>query len=92
MGDVKFGRTSLGKPIPANIAFWCRVISAIGGFMLIAIKTAPFIGPEGEAIFEWIIGAIVGILNVITPFFGVDVTTETVPAEKVASIETETKS
>lgn len=89
MADIKFGRKQIGKPIPANLVFWCRVYSAVGAFLLIALKTAPFITAEVEGIFDWIIGTTVGIVNVGLPLFGVDIPTATVPKENVAAIETE---
>lgn len=93
MAGVKFGRMQIGKPIPANLVFWCRVYTAVASVLIIAVKSAPFID-EGSILqqsFEWFFTSTIGIANVILPMFGVDIKSATVPTEDVRSVETENK-
>ena len=91
--EVKFGRREIGKPIPANLIFWCRVYTAVGAVLMIAVKSAPFIdtGSILQQSCEWFFTSTIGIANVMLPMFGVQVSESTVPTGDVTAMETETK-
>lgn len=88
MADVKFGTKQLNNPTPSNINLWVRVFTVAAGVFMGWMATASVMGPNTKDILNSILGLLIGLVNGVAPLFGIDITSKSVPAEKVTAIDT----
>jgi hypothetical protein len=88
MGNIKFGRSQLKNPTPANWAGFVKVFSVIAGIVIGWVGTQPFIPVETGTVIQSVLGLLLAIANGILPFFGVEVQGKTVNADDVTEMET----
>lgn len=85
---MAFGKNQFNNPTPANVNNIVSAISAIAGVIVAWLQTANFIPETAKEVASGILGLIIGLSQVVRPFFGVEVTSTTVPSEQVKSIDT----
>lgn len=88
MAEVKFGTGQISNPTPANINLWVRVFTVAAGVFMGWMATTNLMGPNTKDIINSILGLLIGLVNGLAPLFGVDITTKSVPTDKVTAIET----
>lgn len=88
MAQVKFGTGQVGNPTPAGINLWVRVFTVVAGIFIGWMQTTNLIGPITQGVLSSILGLLLAIVNGLAPLFGVDITSKSVPTEKVTAIET----
>lgn len=91
MSNVKFGINQITLPTPASVNRWVRVLTITIAIFMAWMATASLIGPHSKDILNQILGLIMALLNGLAPLFGVQLTTNTVPSNEVAAIETHEK-
>lgn len=84
---MAFGKNQLMNPTPANTSLILDIISGVSGALITAVNTAPFIPTNITSIISWILGTAITVSLVIKPFFGVKIIGDSVPADKVTSME-----
>lgn len=85
--QTSFGRKQLGKPVPASIAFNVMLISAISAVIQAWLLTATYIPNNISNIISSLLALVIAVSNAILPFYGVNVSSDTVPTDQVKSIE-----
>jgi hypothetical protein len=89
MPQVKFGRKQIGKPTPASLNFWVRVITVICSTAIGWLSTtSDLMGPKSLKLTMGILGLVLALCNGLAPLFGVQVKEEDVPVEDVTAVET----
>jgi uncharacterized membrane protein len=91
MADIKFGTNQLSNPTPANINKWVRVITIAIGVFMAWMATANLVGPNTKDILNQVLGLFLGLINSLAPLFGVELSSNQVPAKDVAAIDTHGK-
>lgn len=91
MAEVKFGTGQVNNPTPAGINLWVRVFTVVAGIFIGWMQTTNLIGPITQGIISSILGLLLAIVNGLAPLFGVDITSRTVPTDKVTAVETKDK-
>jgi len=84
---IKFNRAQLKNPTPASVSFKINVVMAICSIVGGWVGTASFIPAKPSTIIQSVLSLIVLIGIGIKPFFGIQPTSETVPAEDVKEVE-----
>jgi len=84
---MKFGQKQLAHPTPSQVLNFVRVTTVILSTFLGWLQTIDFIPANTIKIISGIAGLLLAILNGITPFFGVTPTGDSVPIEKVTSMD-----
>lgn len=85
---MAFGTKQYNNPTPANVNNIVSAISAIAGVLIAWLQTVTFIPDKTVEIISGICGLIIGLSQVVRPFFGIEVTADSVPSEQVKSIDT----
>ncbi len=85
---MAFGTKQIGNPTPANVNNIVSAISTVAGVLIGWLQTVDFIPNNTVKIISGICGLVIGLSQGVRPFFGKEITTDTVPAEKVASVNT----
>lgn len=85
---MAFGSKQYNNPTPAKVNNIVAAISAISGVIVAWLQTADFIPETPKEIISGILGLAIGLSQAIRPFFGVEVTADTIPTEQVKSIDT----
>ena len=88
MAQIKFGTSQVVNPTPSNINLWVRVFTVAAGVFMGWMATADLIGPRTEDVINSILGLLIGLVNGLAPLFGVDISSRTVPRDKVTAIDT----
>jgi hypothetical protein len=88
MAEVKFGTGQVNNPTPAGINLWVRIFTIVGGIFIGWMQTTNLIGPMTQGAISSILGLLLAIVNGLAPLFGVDISSKTVPTEKVTAIDT----
>lgn len=87
MSEVKFGREQLRNPTPSRVAKILDIFTGIAGVVVAWIGTADFIASYDAKVSQSILGLLIGIAQVLKPFFGVDTRQQNVPIEDVKVID-----
>lgn len=88
MPKVSFGTSQVKNPTPSSINLWVRVFTVAAGVFMGWMATASLMGPNTKDILNSILGLLIGLINGIAPLFGVDISSRTVPTDKVTAIDT----
>lgn len=88
MAEIKFGTKQVSNPTPAGINLWVRIFTIVAGIFLGWMQTTNLIGPITQNSISSILGLLLAVVNRLAPLFGVDISSSTVPIEKVKAIET----
>lgn len=88
MAEIKFGTKQVSNPTPAVVNLWVRVFTVASGVFMGWMATANIMGPNTKGVLNSILGLLIGLTNGIAPLFGIDITSKSVPADKVTAIET----
>lgn len=86
-----FGLSQRNKPTPERINVLSKVITATIGIFIGWTGTNDILPAKLENILTSVLGLFLLVIPVITPLFGVDVPTATVPTKDVTAIETDPK-
>lgn len=88
MANVTFGTSSIGKPTPAGINLWVRVLTVAIGIFLAWMNTNGLIPEITQDVLNSIGGLLLALINGIAPLFGIDVSpSEKVPASDVTAMD-----
>ena len=87
--QVKFGTSQLGNPTPSKVNLYVRVFTVVAGVFMGWMSTNNIIGPITQSYIGSILGLLIGIINAVAPFFGINVSEPTVPTEQVTSMDSE---
>ena len=88
MAQVKFNTAQLNNPTPAGLNRWVRVFTVIFAAVMAWMPTNNIIPNNVQNVITPIMGLLVTIANGIAPFFGIEISGNSVPAEDVTSMET----
>lgn len=84
---MAFGKNQLKNPTPANTSLIIDIISAVSGVLVSWLLTVNFIPNNISNIIGSILGLVILVVQAIKPFFGVKITGNSVPADKVTGME-----
>lgn len=88
---TKFGLANRNKPTPARINVLAGVFTGAIGIFIGWTGTNDIIPPKTENIVTSILGLMLLLIPVLKPLFGVEVKDDSVPANQVTAIDTDTK-
>jgi hypothetical protein len=88
---MAFGVGQIKNPTPSNIERTLKIIVAVGGAIIAWLQTATFIPDNASEIISGILGLVLTLSTVLTPMFGVNVTTDTIPTGDVTAVEVDSK-
>ncbi len=88
MAEIKFGTKQIGNPTPASINLWVRIISVTGLVFISWMATATIMGPKTKDVVNQVLGLVLGLINVLAPLFGVQVSGKVDVSEVTAVDET----
>lgn len=91
MAQVRFNSAQLSNPTPAGLNRAVRVFTVVAGIFMGWMSTNNIIPPVAQSYISSILGLLIGIINGIAPFFGIEVSGKTVPAADVTAMETHDK-
>lgn len=87
MAQVKFSTTQLSNPTPAGLNRAVRVFTVVAGIFMGWMATNNIIPSVIQGYISSILGLVIGIINGIAPFFGIEVSGKTVLSKDVTSME-----
>jgi hypothetical protein len=88
---MAFGKSQFNNPTPSHVNNIVSAISAIAGVLIAWLQTVTFIPDNAVEVISGICGLIIGLSQVVRPFFGVEVTAPQIPTEQVTAIDTKAK-
>ena len=87
MTNVKFGTNQLGNPTPSRIGMGLDIFTGVAGCVIAWLTTAAFIPSTVSNVLSSILGLLIGISQVIKPFFGVQTTRKNVSVDDVTEMK-----
>lgn len=84
---MRFGFNQKDNPTPASIERACKIVSIVGVALTTWLQTVDFMPDKYIKVASSLIGLAVILSNALAPFFGHEITTDTVPAAEVTGIE-----
>lgn len=90
MAPVKFNSAQLSNPTPAGLNRWVRVFTVIFASLIAWMPTNNVVPHNVQDVLTPILALLMTIANGIAPFFGIEVSGKTVPAEDVTAMEQHT--
>lgn len=91
MPEVKFGTGQLSNPTPSRVSKILDGFTGIAGVVIAWIGTADFISSYDAKVAQSILGLLVGIAQVLKPFFGVQTNQRNVPIDDVKEMKSPDK-
>ncbi len=86
---AKFGIGQLGKPTPTHINRTVRIITVVLSVFIAWMNTSDLVGKHSQHIINSLSGLIVGLINGLSPLFGVDIQSDgEVPVSAVSAMNT----
>lgn len=88
MTQVKFNSSQLSNPTPAGLNRWVRVFTVVVAALIAWMPTNNVVPHNVQDVLTPILALLMTLANGIAPFFGIEVSGKSVPAEDVTAMET----